>query len=212
MRAEHQSALAIGQLNEAALRTAESPEVDSGVRRVAVLGAECTGKSQLCQAIARGLPGITFTEVLRDWVAVEGRSPNAEEQFQLFVRQKQVEEQAVIDARRAGYRWVICDSAPLMTAVYSLYYFSDDRLLEAAVAHHAGYAQTILCADDIPWVPDPGQRDGETARKRVQAQLIKTLGQCCPQAVLVEGLGDARLNRALEALSGERSRQSTARS
>jgi predicted transcriptional regulator len=72
--------------------------VDSGVRRVAVLGAECTGKSQLCQALALTLPGITFSEVLREWVAVEGRSPNAEEQFQLFARQQVSEEQAVIDA------------------------------------------------------------------------------------------------------------------
>lgn len=177
---------------------------DSGVRRIAVLGAECTGKSQLCQALALSLPGITFTEVLRHWVAVEGRSPNAEEQFQLLVRQKQVEEQAATDAQRAGYGWVISDSAPLMTAVYSYYYFHDDRLIEDAVAHHAGYVQTILCADDLPWVPDPGQRDGETTRKGVQTQLIETLRQYGLQVVLVEGLGDARLNRALEALTRDR--------
>ena len=185
--------------------------VDGDVRRVAVLGAECTGKSQLCQALALSLPGLTFTEVLREWVAVEGRSPNAEEQFELFARQQESEEQAVLDARRAGFEWVICDSAPLMTAVYSLFYFSDGRLIKEAVAHHRGYVHTLVCADDIAWVPDPGQRDGEAVRKGVQTQLIETLGQYCPQAVLVEGLDDARLNRALEALSGERSGQSTAR-
>jgi len=184
-------------------------EVGGRVRRIAVLGAECTGKSQLCQAIAPALPGVTFTEVLREWVALEGRPPKAEEQFQLFARQQEAEEQAVINARRAGYGWVICDSAPLMTAVYSLYYFSDDRLIESAVAHHAGYAHTILCADDIAWVPDPGQRDGEAVRKEVQAQLIEVLDRHCPQAVLVEGFGHARLSRALEALASERSVQPT---
>ena len=179
-------------------------EVGGRVRRIAVLGAECTGKSQLCQAVAIALPGITFTEVLRAWVAVEGRPPNAEEQFQLLARQQEAEEQAVINAQRAGYEWVICDSAPLMTAVYSLYYFGDDRLIETAVAHHAGYAHTILCADDIAWVPDPGQRDGEAVRKAVQAQLIKVLDRHCPEAILVEGFGRARLSRALEGLAIDR--------
>jgi nicotinamide riboside kinase len=179
-------------------------EVGGRVRRIAVLGAECTGKSQLCQAVAIALPGITFTEVLRAWVAVEGRPPNAEEQFQLLARQQEAEEQAVISAQRAGYEWVICDSAPLMTAVYSLYYFGDDRLIETAVAHHAGYAHTILCGDDIAWVPDPGQRDGEAVRKAVQAQLIKVLDRHCPEAILVEGFGRARLSRALEGLAIDR--------
>ena len=186
---------------KAAVEVEVNGAVDGGVRRVAVLGAECTGKSQLCQALALTLPGITFTEVLREWVAVEGRSPNAEEQSTLFARQQEVEEKAVIDARRAGYGWVICDSAPLMTAVYCVYYFSDDRLIEEAVAHHGGYAQTLVCADDIAWVPDPGQRDGEAVRKAVQTKLMEILRRYCPQAVWVDGLLGARLNRALEALT-----------
>lgn len=173
---------------------------DRRVQRVAVLGAECTGKSHLCQALSRSLPGVTFTEVLREWVSVIGRSPTADEQFQLFARQQVAEEQAVIEARRTGYEWVICDSAPLMTAVYSLYYFSDDRLIKGALAHHARYSRTLVCADDIDWVPDPGQRDGVAVRKAVQAQLIEVLHQYCPQAVLVEGHGRARLSQALMAL------------
>jgi len=171
---------------------------DGSVRRVAVLGAECTGKSQLCGEIARSLPGITFNEVLRDWVSINGRPPNAEEQFQLFSRQQEAEERAVIDAQRAGFEWVICDSAPLMTAVYSLYYFSDDRLIESALAHHGRYARTLVCADDIAWVPDPGQRDGVTVRKAVQVQLLEVIRQYCPQAVFVQGSGRERLNKALE--------------
>jgi nicotinamide riboside kinase len=193
------------------MRAEVCAEVGGRIRRVAVLGAECTGKSQLCQALALSLPGVTFTEVLREWVAVKGRSPNAEEQFQLFARQQESEEQAVIDARRAGFGWVICDSTPLMTAVYSLYYFSDDRLIAGALAHHSRYAQTLVCADDIAWVPDPGQRDGEAVRKAVQAKLMEILRRYCPQAVSVDGLGSERLSRALEALQIDWPRQTAGR-
>ena len=203
MRTERPGALVIEQLNETAEGAAVSAEAGCGVRRVAVLGAECTGKSQLCGEIARSLPGLTFNEVLRDWVSINGRTPNAEEQFQLFARQQEAEEQAVIDARRAGFGWVICDSAPLMTAVYSLYYFSDDRLIEGALAHHAVYTRTLVCEDDIAWEPDPGQRDGESVRKGVQVRLLEVVRQYCPQAVFVHGSGRERLNRALAGLASQ---------
>jgi len=174
--------------------------VFGGVQRIAVLGAECTGKSQLCQVLAQILPGIALAEVLREWVSCAGRTPNPDEQWQVFERQRQAEQQALVEAERTGQAWVICDSAPLMTAIYSLHYFADDRLLAPALAHHEGYALTLVCADDLPWTPDPGQRDGECVRQAVQARLHEIVRQHCPQAVAVSGLGPQRLKRALEGL------------
>jgi len=171
-----------------------------GVRRIAVLGAECTGKSQLCRALAQFLPGLALTEVLREWVSGAGRTPNPDEQWQVFDRQQRAEQQALAEAERTGHAWVLCDSAPLMTAIYSLHYFADDRLLAPALAHHEGYALTLVCADDLPWMPDPGQRDGERVRQAVQAQLHGIVQQHCPRAVTVSGLGPQRLTRALKGL------------
>jgi hypothetical protein len=48
-------------------------------------------------------------------------------------------------------------------------------------------------------------------RKAVQARLIEILSQFFPQAVLVHGLGGARLNRALEALQIDWPRQTAGR-
>jgi len=174
--------------------------ISVGVRRIAVLGAECTGKSQLCQALAQILPGIALAEVLREWVSCAGRTPNPDEQWQVLLRQQQTEHQALVEAKRRGHAWVLCDSAPLMTAIYSLHYFADDRLLAPALTHHEDYAFTLVCADDLPWMPDPGQRDGERVRQAVQAQLNEIVRQHCPQAVAVSGLGPQRLKRALEGL------------
>jgi nicotinamide riboside kinase len=174
--------------------------VFGGVQRIAVLGAECTGKSQLCQALAQILPGLALAEVLREWVACSGRTPNPDEQWQVFERQQQAEQQALVEAERTGQAWVLCDSAPLMTAIYSLHYYADDRLIAPALEHHAAYSMTLVCADDIPWVADPGQRDGEVVRRAIQVQLHEILRQYCPQAVTVSGLGVRRLKAALEGL------------
>ena len=120
-------------------------------KRIAVIGAESTGKTQLCQNLADRLQGIALAEALREFTARCGRPPYRSEQDELFAKQVRDEQNALTLAVGSAIEWVLCDSAPLMTAVYSLYYFDDDRLLEPALEYHSGYAATLLCATDIPW-------------------------------------------------------------
>jgi len=39
----------------------------TGPLRVALIGAECTGKTSLAMAMARELPGLWLPEILREW-------------------------------------------------------------------------------------------------------------------------------------------------
>lgn len=175
---------------------------DKTIRRVAVLGAECTGKTELCEALATALPGLTFTEPLRRFVREQGRAPDQAEQLALLTEQARVEEGLLHRAKTTGHRWLLCDSAPLMTAVYSQVYYQDKTLLEHALAHHAAYDVTLVCADDLPWVADPGQRDGEAYRQAAQTLLLSHVDRHLPDAILVSGLGESRVQLALQALRG----------
>ncbi len=141
---------------------------------VAVVGAESTGKTTLCQALARTMGGLTFTEPLRQWVLHQGRAPTQGEQAQVLVMQRQSRGR---DNRALPIRWValvFCDSSPLVTAAYSQYYFNDASLFEDALSHHQlCYTATLFCTPDgVPWTPDPGQRDGPDARERVASCLL----------------------------------------
>ncbi len=54
-----------------------------------------------------------------------------------------------------------------MTAVYSILYYGDDSLWEPALAHHrTAYVLTVWCDIDMPWLADPGHRDGPDWRRR----------------------------------------------
>ncbi|NBT35136.1 MAG: hypothetical protein EBT03_06305 [Betaproteobacteria bacterium] len=175
--------------------------VDSAaVRRIAVVGAECTGKTQLCTELARELGGTTFVEPLRAFVSARGRAPNAQEQSEIVLLQKEAEHEAETRARERGLRWVFCDSAPIMTAVYSLTYFQDERLLEGALTHHAAYFATLLCADDLAWQADPGQRDGPAVRAQTQAMLLDRLRGFDGLMIHVRGEGADRERFAREGL------------
>lgn len=168
---------------------------------VSVLGGECTGKTELCHALAERHLGLTFEETLRAWVERMGRAPHQHEQEALFDTQCEQERRAIERARSSEARLVLVDSGPLMTAVYSQVYFSDNSLLHQALQWQGRYDLTLVCSDDLPWIPDPGQRDGEEYRARAQAALRAALGVDFQGLVAeVHGLGRQRVLLASAAI------------
>lgn len=134
--------------------------------RIGIIGGECSGKSTLASALSRDLPACLVPEELRSFVESHGRPPSAAEQADLLVSQARAEDEA---AESCPHPWLVADPAPLMTAVYSVLYFDDPSLLPEAVAHARGYDLVVWCDPDIPWEPDPGQRDGPDLRARADA-------------------------------------------
>jgi nicotinamide riboside kinase len=170
------------------------------VIRIAVVGAECTGKTDLCQALAKHFNGLWVPEYLREFCDAQGRTPTAMEQIHILLTQQTREAQVLAQATKKNKRWVFCDSAPLATALYSQLLFEDPGLTRAAVEHHAHYAATLHCAPDIAWQPDGVQRDGEQARTQFEAALTISFTEHDIATHRVAGLGDARLDVAVAAL------------
>jgi len=135
-------------------------------RRLGIVGGECSGKSTLARDLARDLPACLVPEELRAFVDRHGRPPLRGEQAGLLARQAAAEDEA---ARSCLLPWLVADPAPLMTAVYSVLYFDDPSLLPEAADHARGYDLLVWCDPDIPWEPDPGQRDGPDLRARADA-------------------------------------------
>ncbi|PUE52718.1 AAA family ATPase [Limnohabitans parvus] len=168
------------------------------VRRVAILGAESTGKSWLTQALAgvmqmRGHAVSTVDEVLRAWCDREGRTPLPHEQMGIA----QAQAQAVARITRG---WVISDTTPIMTAVYSHMLFDDDSLYPMALAHQALYDATLITGLDLPWVADGLQRDGPHVRGPVDTLVRQALERAGIAYRVVYGQGHKRLNNALLAM------------
>lgn len=170
--------------------------------RIAIVGAESTGKTVLARALAEriaALSGLRCTwvgEWLRDWCVREGRTPRLDEQAAIAEQQHRL-----IDAAAAAHEVVVCDTTALMTTVYSDIVFGDRSLDDWALAQHRRCDLTLLTALDIAWVADGLQRDGPQVRgpvdSRVRALLI---GHGLPWS-LVAGRGEARVEAALDAVA-----------
>lgn len=167
--------------------------------KIALLGAECTGKTALAQSLAaalhaRGQSTHCVPEILREWCDQNGRTPQAHEQIPIAHAQAQ----RVLQA--SACEVLLADTTPLMTAVYSDIVFGDLSLYPFALAHHAVYDLTLLTGLDLPWVADGIQRDGTAMQRQVDARLREVLQGNGLRYSVVYGQGAQRSACALAAL------------
>ena len=169
---------------------------------LAIVGAECTGKTALSVALARrlgdelGCRVACVGEHLRDWCDERGRTPQAHEQAAIMAAQHQR-----IRAAVARHDIVVCDTTALMTAVYSLQVFGDPSLLDTAARLHRDVAAvTLLTALDLPWVADGIQRDGPQVQQPVDQALRSAMHTGGIAFAVISGQGDQRLAQAMAAL------------
>lgn len=175
--------------------------MNAPVMAIAVVGAECTGKTSLCRALAQARSGLWVPEYLREFVNSERRPPMPHEQPHVIDEQIAREARALQAATQAGRPLVALDSTPLATALYSRLYFGDDSLLELAVERQRSYSVTLVADTDLPWEPDGVQRDGPQIRAQFHAMLLDLLQQQRLPFTLVQGQDDARLAAALVAIA-----------
>lgn len=170
--------------------------------RVAIVGAESTGKTWLTQALAkvirmRGAAVHTVDAVWRAWCDQEGRTPGPHAQRGIAQAQAQAAEQAGQQGRQA---WVISDTTPLMAAVYSHQLFDDESLYPQALMHQADYDLTLVTGLDWPCLPNGLQRGDPLVRGPVDSLVRQALDREGIPYRVVYGQGHQRLNNALLAL------------
>jgi nicotinamide riboside kinase len=167
---------------------------------IALLGAECTGKTTLAAMISRALQDggqrtVVASEYLREFCDAQGRTPTQAEQAHIASEQtRRIEEQA------RHHEVVVADTTALMTAVYSDKVFGDRSLYAGALKSHQRVHLTLLTALDIAWEADGLQRDGPHVREPVDALIRAALLQAGLPFGVVTGQGLARQQQALRCI------------
>jgi NadR type nicotinamide-nucleotide adenylyltransferase len=166
--------------------------------RVAILGAESTGKSTLAPALAARYGTLWVPEYLREFVETRQRVPFEHDQVEIARAQR--ERENAMAALPEARRYLFCDTTPLMTAVYSRIYWGrvPPELLAMEAAHD--YAVTLVAGLDLPWVPDGLQRESEEVRKQVHGCLLDVLRERGIPFTLLAGDLPQRLRQVEELL------------
>lgn len=168
--------------------------------KIALLGAESTGKTTLAAQVAaalreEGQAVAVVPEVLREWCERERRAPRLGEHLAIAQEQERR-----VDAAGAAAQVVIADTTALMVAIWGGLLFGDDPLLRFALERQRGYDLTLLTGLDLPWVADGLHRDATHPREPVDAMVRELLARAGVAYRVVYGTGEDRLRNALAAL------------
>ena len=168
--------------------------------KIAILGAECSGKTTLAQRLAaeltdQGFSACFVSETLREWCDRNQRTPKANEQITI----SKLQIQRIQDAPAVDY--LIADTTALITAIYSAIIFNDTSLYPLALESQQGFDLTFVMGLDLPWVADGIQRDGVAIQSAFDAKLRHVLHSQGIGFSMIYGTGDERFDNAMTAVA-----------
>ena len=168
--------------------------------KIAILGAECSGKTTLAQRLAselthQGFAACFVSEALREWCDSNQRTPKANEQTAIA----KLQIQRIQDAPAVDY--LIADTTALITAIYSELIFNDTSLYPLALESQQGFDLTFVMGLDLPWVADGIQRDGVAIQSAFDAKLRHVLHSQGIGFSMIYGTGDERFDNAMTAVA-----------
>ena len=172
------------------------------VRRVVFVGAESTGKSTLCEYLARQYGSVAVPEIGRYiWEDKQGQL-TASDYVDIALRHRAAEDEQTPYARR----YLFVDTNALTTLLLGLEFGQVTQpvppaLLRCADECRERYAYTFVCAADIPYEEQPA-REVEAWRGRIHALVLKDLEARGISYTLVQGSVEERAMQVRRVIEG----------
>ncbi len=172
-------------------------------RRVAVIGAESTGKTTLVKDLARHYGTVWVPEYGRVYTDGKGfTGPEGAWRPEEFVAIANGQNELEDSLAEASNGLVICDTDAFATGIWYERYFGARSPAVEAIAKERKYDLYILTDDAIPFEQD-GTRDGnEEIRSMMHNTFIKRLHEAGKKYLLVRGSKEERLAQAIRAIDG----------
>lgn len=169
--------------------------LQTDVLRVVLTGAESTGKTTLAALLAGHYDTVWLPEYVRAFVEEHGE-PTYDDVARIAQGHLDQEAACLPDAHRV----LIYDTDLLSTCLYSRYIFGRCPGWVDEAARDRTADLYLLAGDDIPWVPDPGQRENPSTRDTLQPLFKQMLEERNLPYVTVDGSLESRLKTAIAAI------------
>jgi len=168
------------------------------LRRVVLIGSECTGKSTLAADLAAHYGTACAPEYGRIFVDAKA-APLVAADVDAIARGQIAGEEALA---RGANRILIQDTDLISTVVYSRHYFGGCPAWVESAARERLAQLYLLHHPDVPWVPDGLQRDRGDRREEMHGLFREALEDLGARYVDVMGGWEERRARAVRAVDG----------
>lgn len=166
------------------------------VRRIAIVGAESTGKTTLAASLAAHFSTAWVPEYARDYLAARGGICRRDDLPVIARGQAESEERLAGRAQR----YLFCDTDLVTTGLWSERYFGEVDPEVERLAAAGTYALTLLCENDVPWEAD-GLRDSPGHRAWFRKRFASELASRGRPFRVLSGSKEERLGTAAAAVA-----------
>lgn len=167
------------------------------VKKVVIIGAESTGKTTLARELARHYQTVWLPEYGREYIHRKQAPPESAD-IPLIAQGHLAGEDRLT---QAADRLLICDTDLIVTVILSEYFFGACPAEVRRLSFERAYDLYLLTEPDIPWEPDPFQREGPEVRERLHHRIRDELIARKLPFVQVSGSVEERMKTAVAAIT-----------
>lgn len=163
------------------------------LKKVLITGPESTGKSYLTIALAKYFKSQYVMEYAREYIGVLERDYMESDLLKMAQKQVELEEQQT----QKSDEFLFCDTALTVFHIWSQEKYGQTHPWIKQQIDRIEYDLYLLCDIDLPWVEDP-QRENPHDRDRLLSLYQQSFKERNIEYFMVTGIGDIRLNNAIE--------------
>jgi len=181
----------------------EKIATNSKLQKIVVLGPESTGKSTLCEQLAKHYGVVDCKEYARQYLHENGTKYNFEDLLTIAKGQLTLENEAIQKAEQqlidTAKNKIIIDTDMYVMKVWCEYVFNNCHTYILDLIHSRKYDLYLLCDIDLPWSPDEMREYPDEKPRQELFAIYKDIliNQNTPWGI-VSGAGDERTQNAIK--------------
>lgn len=171
--------------------------VHSAIKKVVVIGPECTGKSELSKFLAEHFKTVCVEEYARPYLSKLIRTYEKSDLTKIAHGQARMEDEWIYDANRV----LICDTNSIVIKVWSEFKYGDCDPDILRIMTTRQYDLYLLTYIDVPWEDDP-LREHPDKREYFWQIFKKEVEATGVPFAEIRGSREDRRKNAVEAIEG----------
>jgi NadR type nicotinamide-nucleotide adenylyltransferase len=181
----------------------EKMATNTMLQKIVVLGPESTGKSTLCEALAKHYGVVDCKEYARQYLNENGTKYNFEDLLTIAKGQLTLEQKAIDKAEQllieTSKNKIIIDTNMYVMKVWCEYVFNNCHTYILDEINNRKYDLYLLCDIDLPWSADEMREYPDEKPRQELFAIYKDIliNQNTPWGI-VSGAGDERTQNAIK--------------
>jgi NadR type nicotinamide-nucleotide adenylyltransferase len=162
-------------------------------KKIAILGAESTGKTTLCEQLAKHYHTLFVPEYARDYFNSHDINNYTIEDLDIIAKKQiELENQYLTQANKV----LICDTTLITIKIWSLHKFNTVSDYISNSINRMNYDLYLISNNDVPWIED-NQRKDKNRREHIFDMNQSELDKINANYSILKGINQNRLENAI---------------